>query len=276
MSRIEIINENDLEYIKIYACNKQKTAKAYSYGPTIRNHHLIHYVISGKGRIRLNGKYYECEAGSLIWVPQYNPVMYIADDEQPWNYAWIGISGGETTQIYDELHFSLQNPIRKCPSKIIGDYFTKMVETFEMGDEISRLKTLSIFYKILSIVSQAEFVEQNEGDNLLFASLEIIKNNYWKQIKINDIALELGINRSYLYKIFQENFKMSPKKYLDDYRMSVAYELLTEGCYSAIQVSEAVGFQSPTTFSTRFKKKYGLSPIEHVKESKVQREKKHD
>ena len=46
MERLKIINEQNLNYIKIYSCDIEQVEKGQIYGPTIRNHHLIHYVIS--------------------------------------------------------------------------------------------------------------------------------------------------------------------------------------------------------------------------------------
>lgn len=267
MNRIEIIDENELDYIKIYCCDSEKVSKSCIYGPTIRNHHLIHYIFSGKGKVSLYGKSYECKAGTLIWIPSYTPVTYVADDSEPWNYAWIGISGGESDILCNELHFSLKNPIRQCALERLDYYFKKMVDQYKEDDNIARLKTLSVFYKIVAILPQCNELVTKESEKLLEKSLDIIKDNYWN-LKVSDIADSLGIDRSYLYKIFIEHLNISPKKYLKEYRLSVAYELLRSGNYSIIQVSKAVGFESASTFSTAFKNKYLVSPSEHIKQNK--------
>ena len=267
MNQLEIINENKLNYIKIYCCGSEQVSRSCVYGPTIRNHHLIHYIFSGKGEVLLYGKSYDCKAGTLIWIPPYTPVTFVADDYEPWNYAWIGISGGESDILCNELNFSVKNPIRQYPLERSEYYFKKMLDQYKDDDNIARLKTLSVFYKMISILPQGNDFVQKESEKLLEKSLEIIKNNYW-DLKINDIAKSLGITRSYLYKIFMEHLNVSPKKYLDEYRLSVAYELLRSGNYTIIQVSKAVGFESAATFSTIFKNKYLISPSEHMQQNR--------
>lgn len=268
MERIKIADEQELNHIKIYCCDTERVKKSCVYGPTIRNHHLIHYVFSGKGKIYLYGHWYECKAGSIIWIPPYNPVTYIADSTNPWHYAWIGIAGGESSVLYNELYFSLQNPCRNYKSNNLERLFVELANVYRDDHVVARLNTLSVFYKIVNELSDVNDVQEDEVSNLLKNALEIIRNNYWKNPRIENVATELGVDRSYLYRIFKEQLGVSPKRFLDDYRLSVAFELLRSGNYSVVQVSQAVGYGSVTTFSKVFRDKYAMSPSEHMRQQR--------
>lgn len=268
MERLKIINEQNLKYIKIYDCNMEQVEKGRVYGPTIRNHHLIHYVISGKGRVNVYGSSCECTGGTLIWIPPYTPVSYISDEQEPWYYAWIAITGGESGLLHQELDFIITNPTKQLKQGLLDPYFKDMVRHYIQGDAVSRVKTLSTFYRMLSVLPREKTAEQGrehvKDTEVLMQALEIIGNEYWTTLRIDDMAHRLGVSRSYLYEIFKKDLNMSPKEYLMSYRMSVGFGLLNPGNVSVRQVADAVGMLSAEAFSKAFKKKYGISPTEHM------------
>lgn len=271
MGRLKIINEQNLNYIKIYSCNIEQVEKGMVYGPTIRNHHLIHYVISGKGCVNVYGNHCECEEGTLIWIPPYTPFSYIADEEDPWYYAWIGIAGGECNLLRQELDFIITNPTKRFRRGLLDSYFKDMAKNFVLDDSVSRVKTLSTFYKMLSVLPRDRISERNKEHDkdveILMQALEIIGNDYWTNLSVDSIAHRLGVSRSYLYKIFIRNLSVSPKEYLTSYRMSVGFGLLCPGKVSVKQVADAVGMPSAEAFAKSFKKKYGMTPTEHMNKS---------
>lgn len=269
MERLKIINENNLNYIKIYDCGIEQVDKGNVYGPTIRNHYLIHYVISGKGRVNVYGNVCECTPGTLIWIPPYTPFTYIADEEEPWYYAWIGIAGGECNLLHRELDFIITNPTKKFQPGLLDSYFKDMAKYFVLDDATSRVKTLSTFYKMLSVLPRKsamnDSMERAREIEILTEALEIIRNDYWTALGVDSLAYRLGVSRSYLYKIFKRNLNVSPKEYLMSYRLSVGFGLTRPGKVSIKQVADAVGFSTAEAYSKAFKKKYGLSPGENMK-----------
>ena len=269
MERLKIINEQNLSYIKIYSCDIEQVEKGRIYGPTIRNHHLIHYVISGKGRVNVYGNVCECTSGTLIWIPPYTPFTYIADEKEPWYYAWIGIAGGESNLLHRELDFIITNPTKQFAPGMLDSYFKDMANHFVLDDATSRVKTLSTFYKMLSVLPRKSVMsdskEHTREIEVLTEALTIIGNDYWTSLGVDSIAYRLGVSRSYLYKIFKRNLNVSPKEYLTSYRLSVGFGLLRPGKVSVKQVADAVGFSTAEAYSKAFKKKYGRTPIENMK-----------
>lgn len=271
MERLKIINEQNLNYIKIYSCDIEQVEKGRIYGPTIRNHHLIHYVISGKGSVNVYGNLCECKEGTLIWIPPYTPVTYISDEKEPWCYAWIGIAGGESSLLHQELNFIITNPTKQFARGLLDSYFKDMAKHYVLDDSVSRVKTLSTFYKMLSALPRDNVIKhtgEHERDiEVLMKALDIIGNDYWTTLSVDGIAYRLGVSRSYLYKIFKRNLNVSPKEYLMSYRLAVGFGLLRPGKVSVKQVADAVGFFSAEAYSKSFKKKYGISPTENMKNS---------
>ena len=75
-----------------------------------------------------------------------------------------------------------------------------------------------------------------------------------------NIAFALGLNRSYLTRLFKEATGYSLQEYLLTYRMKMAIKLLSENKLSVSEIAEAVGYTDTFTFSKAFKRHFGQSP----------------
>ena len=75
----------------------------------------------------------------------------------------------------------------------------------------------------------------------------------------------MNMSESNLFAIFKKTTGMSPVKYLNNYRLSVAGELLTQTNDSIKTITEKVGIYDQFYFSKMFKAKYSLSPCEYRK-----------
>ena len=57
---------------------------------------------------------------------------------------------------------------------------------------------------------------------------------------------------------------LSPYQYIKNYRLEQAVNMLQSGM-SIKQISESIGYENVSSFSTAFKKKYGIYPSEMEK-----------
>ena len=89
---------------------------------------------------------------------------------------------------------------------------------------------------------------------------EYIDNNYSYDIKVSDIACHVGIDRTYLYKIFMEAEQISPKQYLMRHRIRIATQMLCSSSYTITEIAFSCGFKDSSSFCNHFKKQTGFSP----------------
>lgn len=57
MEYFSTINDDGFD-ITVYQCGMEKCKKLHSYGPAIRDHYLIHFVLEGSGIFYVGGKSY--------------------------------------------------------------------------------------------------------------------------------------------------------------------------------------------------------------------------
>ncbi|NLM04134.1 MAG: response regulator [Clostridiales bacterium] len=93
-------------------------------------------------------------------------------------------------------------------------------------------------------------------------AIDYIKNNYFQNINIKDLAENLYISESYLSRLFKEHTGYTLVEYITNYRMNKATELLKDHTIKIYEVAELVGYNDARYFSVLFKKHMGVSPME--------------
>lgn len=79
----------------------------------------------------------------------------------------------------------------------------------------------------------------------------------------SDFAKAEGLSRRTLFRLVQENLHMSPGDFLEVRRMEEAERLLSKHRSGIAEIAYRVGFTSPLYFSTRFRRRFGVSPREY-------------
>ena len=60
--KLEFINEQ-IEGLSVSCCGCSKTEPLHSFGPALKPHYMIHYILSGRGKFSIGGKEYPLEEG---------------------------------------------------------------------------------------------------------------------------------------------------------------------------------------------------------------------
>lgn len=79
-----------------------------------------------------------------------------------------------------------------------------------------------------------------------------------------DIANSVGLSRVHLHRKMKELTGQTPHDFIRGIRLKKASQLLQRGDISVTEVVYACGFGSAASFSTIFKKQFGLSPREYM------------
>jgi AraC-like DNA-binding protein len=77
---------------------------------------------------------------------------------------------------------------------------------------------------------------------------------------VGSLASHVGVSRALLARRFHELVGEPPMSFLTSWRMALAADLLAERDATVTSVAAQVGYGSPFTFSTAFKRVHGVSP----------------
>lgn len=268
MSHTELFNENrSCIDLTVYHCGKENCESAHSYGPAVRDHFLIHYVLDGEGSFKVDGKAYRLKKnqGFLIWP---NVVTYYeADKYNPWTYTWVGFYGIKAEQYLKAASLTRTNPIFSCPHDSSAPHYIAQMLNCSKLSKANELKLQGLLCLFLSELMEGSYEiplkEKNQKEIYIKKSIEYIEKNYSRNISINDISKLIGLNRSYLSSLFKNSLNVSIQEFLIDYRMKKAEELLSNAELSISNIAQSVGYEDPFAFSKVFKKIKGCSPRDY-------------
>lgn len=267
--KLEFQNEH-VNTLTVSSCGLSKTEPLHSFGPAVKPHYIIHYILSGRGTLSMNGKEYPLEAGYGFLIEPDEVVFYQADEEDPWTYVWVGFSGSLAKEYLSNMGLSLLNPVFKSDqSELLYQAVVDMTEhtTYGVSNELRRNGQLGIFLSV--IAESAPMAEKSESDKAnayVRRAVEFVQNNYYNPIKVTDIADYVCINRSYLYTLFQKSMEMSPQKFLTTFRITKATELLQLTTLPIESIAISCGYSDPLVFTKAFHQMKNMSPSAYRKE----------
>jgi AraC-like DNA-binding protein len=253
-----------LRPVNLYHCGHEQCKPSHSFGPAIRPHFLIHYILQGTGSYYVDGKVYHLQGREGFLICPGVTTFYCADDKDPWEYCWIGFDGYDVPAILQECGLSPASLIFSDRSGgLLWKDILELIDLFtkRKGNEFTYLGQLyrCFSHMYLPPENSSKLVYEAQMDK----ALEYIHNNYSYEIAVTDIANYLCIDRSYLYKIFMKHINVSPQQYLINYRLSISQKLLKDTSLSITEIAYSCGFKDASSFDKHFKKYSGITPNQY-------------
>lgn len=254
--------------MEIFYCGKEKCLPGHFFGPAVRPHFLIHFVLSGRGRYLNAGREYMVKAGEAFLICPGEVTYYEADRKNPWSYAWVAFSGYGAQELLagrglteGGLIGRIQAEKRAAAEGWLGDMVRRFQHTCYDETEL-----LGYFYLTMSCLVMTENQKQKKYDlDYLETAIDYIRHNYSYPLHIQDIARHVGIDRTYLYRIFIRYKNISPKQYLTDYRLLAAKDMLEKTPYRMTEIAFSCGFHDASTFSRVFSREERMPPQQYRK-----------
>ena len=254
--------------LNLYQFGWERCEPLHSFGPHIRNHYLFHYVISGKGILHSNGNQYQLQAGMGFLIVPNEVTTYLADEHDPWEYAWIEFDGLAASSCLQRAGLSGKQPLYHPVSHEAGRKLqNQMMNIIDHNNDSSMylIGQAFIFMDLLMRGSGHRESSSNKRlrDFYMKEALSFIEQHYHLDISIEDIADSCGLDRSYFGRIFRDTMGASPQRFLMIYRMAKAEQLLKETNQPIGKISTMVGYANQLHFSRAFKEIYGVSPRDY-------------
>ena len=97
--------------------------------------------------------------------------------------------------------------------------------------------------------------------------LQYISEHYGEEISLDKLAGSANVSKSECLRCFKTSMQTTPYKYLTEYRLSKATELLKNTDEPIGNIADNVGFHQISHFGKCFKEKTGLSPRDYRKKN---------
>ncbi len=277
LEKIYIYNSSHTD-LKMYRCGIEDCSPEHGWGPGVRDHFLIHYILDGKGTFQVNGRSYHLQKNQGFLLCPNVVTKYQADALEPWSYCWVGFHGLKAETYLKYANLTASTPIFTYEKdSFLRDCFTQMVATKNLK-RTREIRLSGFLYLLLSQLIETADTEhmhdsnENRKDLYMKKAIDFIEMNYSRKITISEIAHYIGLDRSYLYSLFKESLSSSPQDYLINYRIDKACGLMGNNTLSIGDISRSVGYEDPLLFSKVFKKTKGLSPRDFRKKKDMEKQ----
>lgn len=204
------------------------------------NKNVIHHVELFKNCSYKSFIFPEYFLKFYLGSPANNFVEKVTENKK---ISTISISNAEILKILDDLSNLEDNK-----------------NSFYQYEVLVNLSSLWLrFIKNLSI--PMEKVAENVTNQRMMKFLQFINSHYSEEISLEDLAKSANVSKSECLRCFRATLKISPYKYLMDFRIAKAAKLLSDSNLSIAEISNLVGFNQQSYFGKCFKEKIGCSPL---------------
>lgn len=150
------------------------------------------------------------------------------------------------------------------------DYITKpfnaeLLQTRIENLILNRKKLREAFSKRILVEDNTTPTEKTSIDERFLMKVHkyIMENIDDPELSIENLAEEIGMSRTQLYRKIKAITGISPQKLLLDIRLKTAASCLKDEGLNVSETCARVGFSDPSYFSKRFKAFYNISPSEY-------------
>ena len=260
------VREKSMMALSVYNVGRQQCMPGYKWGPGIRDHFLIHYVTGGKGTYTVGDKERPISAGDVFIVFPGMEISYQADLDDPWGYEWVGFNGSDARALLNASDFAPDrlvmekiaygDRLHSCLCAVYDSYGSEFYNTVAMTGHL---------YGLLALLAEkAEYIDpvRDRDAEIVRRAIAFIDSRYSYTISIEDVAHFVGVSRSTLFRMFIRYLEISPKEYLERYRIRKASALLRTTDLTVGSIATSVGYDNGLYFSKAFRRMTGQSPTE--------------
>ncbi len=284
------LSTNDLNVF--FGGKEHHIVQNLEFGPYVHDYYDFHYCTKGSFDLYVNNRLFEIKEGMLFVIPPYArtsklftakstgslyinikgrmlrdyfSAMGLSEDNIVFSHTMPDNCARLLEEIIDLLSTHVEVNIEDISAPVIPD----VVTCGSSADAVARrMRRRGLFQLLLSELMN---ICANEADDLpklsqqkeyIDRAIKYIESNYNFDINVDEVAKHVGLNRSYLYTLFNDSLGVSVQGFIIQTRMRAACALLKHPDISIKSIAASVRYD-PISFSRVFKKHFGISPTEY-------------
>lgn len=164
-------------------------------------------------------------------------------------------------QIFLSISRAYYQKERLNEQEISGEYFL-----FSFRSDLYHYRTLEQLkdYIMGILKNTCEVQEVNSEKHIIEEIKNYVRLNYQSEISLGELAThKYFMNSSYLSRLFKAETGMNFTKYLIQFRMNKAADLLLNTIFKVTEIAGYVGYNDTSYFIQTFKKYYGITPDQY-------------
>ncbi len=223
------------------------------------------YVTRGSLELGMGRELYHMEEGDLGIVFPDMIHHYQAFSKERGRAFYVIANPGVCGVFGEELlKYAPENPVLP-KEKVPGEAVNAMMclkWTGEPDPVAGQAYVQILLAKCIPLLGLTERNRQGSGD-LVEQSVAYVSAHFREPVTLEGMALELGVSRYVLSRVFSGVFHTNFNRYVNEIRLSYACDLLECTERSITEIYMDAGFESQRTFNRVFREAYRVTPREY-------------
>ena len=239
--------------------------------PEGRNDYQLLYISAGKGEFYFKGSKEPTivTKGNMILFRPGEPQVYYYYAVDKTEVYWVHFTGWKVEEYLER--YELPHDENVFYTGVSPDYpwiYNQMIRELQL-QRVNHEDMISLYMHHIFITINRYIKERRETKNDTINDIEraahYFKDNYNKQISIEQYAEEHLMSVNWFIHSFKSVMKMSPMQYIISLRIAMAKGYLENSTKNIAEISNEVGYENALYFSRLFRKYTGMTPTEYRK-----------
>lgn len=251
--------------ISFNTCGITTNHPLHTSGKRIYQDYSLAFIVKGEGDYIAKNKRQHLKVGEGFLIIPGILNEYIGDEINPWEYIYVTFQGADADKFLNDMGLNPDNLTFSFPEELISDLYL-----MHRTGKNKALKGYDFMGQFLSIISRLVLKGNSQStwspENYVKKAKRFIFDNYSYDINVESVAFAIGIDRTYLYRLFIKHENTTPSKYILNLRLDEAAKKLRETDSSITEIALSSGFNDAPHFYKTFCNKFKISPKKYREE----------
>lgn len=252
------------EPVLCFCARDENLAPGVRCGPLVRDNYIVECCTAGYGSAVINGREFPVGPGDCYFLLPGDTVIHTADFKDPRSGVYCGIDGRQFGHYLARAGITSESPFAPPEAfEEITAQVEQMVQMREETDAGAELRRTACIYGILGALLRGS---ASANKNVwVQRALGVMEDQYYQPLSVEQLASEVGLERSYFSTLFRQQTGRAPHAYLNSIRVRKACALMEKSGCSVAEAAASVGLD-PQNFARLFKRETGKTPKEYIRE----------
>ncbi|WP_214630109.1 AraC family transcriptional regulator [Paenibacillus agaridevorans] len=234
-----------------------------------QNNFNIHFVVSGKGYVEIDGERHALVAGdAVLYFPLQEQTYYTSQDDL-WSCRWVHFYGDGLLGdflVNQELHLSQLWSLRGTEQWIAAH--EELLAEAEQHRMLRPHRLSTLTYALIALFAEQAVprttIKPVSSGNRILEILPLMQKEAVQPFELERWSSLVGVTPHYFCKLFRAVMEMTPMDFITRCRLQTAKQWLLERKSASIgQIATEAGYPSASYFNKRFMEHEGMTPTSY-------------
>ena len=220
--------------------------------------YMVQYIVRGELHFDLRGHHFVAKEGEIVLLSSREFNHYWS--ECPAQVKWFHFHGRGVEEM---LEYAYEKNGSGHFGREVGNRAVAYVDEVLWGLKERSLEDFRFSRAIYSLLCEMAAPAEKKlstAEEAVSKAVHYMKNNYQKQLTVEDIAQHAGMSTYHFARQFKRAMLSSPHQYLLDLRLEQAKKLLVYTNETVESIASQAGFQSSSYFIRAFRHSMNMTP----------------